>query len=133
MLETIKTATEDVFKNTFALQVNESEQKPKTGYLSSIVFKTGNLDSISYTFEKALLIDLVEILMLDTDEASLQDLSCELANLITGKAKVILEDQSVYCQMGTPSFLGEKEPPKGHTDISFSYNNKYFSINLGAN
>ncbi|MFP4331981.1 MAG: chemotaxis protein CheX [Campylobacterales bacterium] len=131
MIETLSISSKDVFKNSVGLEIEKCNEELKSGYVSTIGFKCGNVDTLSFVFEKELLEEVGELMMIGSDEEAIIDLSCELANLIAGHAKVLIKDKGSLCDISTPNFFGKKDINSGNTSLSFLCNGSRFSIFLG--
>lgn len=131
MIETLNISSKDVFINSVGLEIEKCSKVLKSGYVSTIGFKCGNVDTLSFVFEKELLEEVGELMMIGSDEEAITDLSCELANLIAGHAKVLIKDKGSVCEIGTPNFYGVKDINSGNSSLSFLCNGSIFSIFLG--
>lgn len=132
MIEKLTISSKDVFKNSVGLDINRCEDELKSGYISTIGFKCSNIDTLSFVFEKELLEEVGELMMIGSDEEAIVDLSCELANLIAGHAKVLIKDKGSSCDITTPTFVGNKEVSTGNSSVSFLCQDKKFTIYLGS-
>ena len=133
MLETLKSATNEVFQTAFGVDISTIDKLVSAGYITDIELKSGNVEYISFVFEETLLKEIAELLGTGKSNEEISDLACELTNLIAGKAKVTLLTNGRECMMGTPNFLGTKENPHGYADVSFSTKDGAFTITLGKN
>lgn len=133
VLETLKSATSEVFQTAFGVDISPTNKLVNRGYVTDIELKSENVEYVSFIFEESLLKEIAKILGLEGSGEELGDLSCELTNLIAGKTKVLLLSNNKECLMGTPNLLDTRENPHGYADISFSTREGAFTIILGRN
>lgn len=123
MVEVIKEAYKQSFKNTFEIDLLESEEGIFEGYVSSIkAIKNGIEEEIFFIFSKEMLLCVSGILLMDhnPDENTLGDLCKELANIVVGVAKVVASDMGIDFHISTPTFLGITSV-QPHDRLSLSY------------
>lgn len=110
MLNAIDEATKSFCTDIIGLEVNSSKKIEKDFYGASIGVYTNDIETQWYLlFKKVTLNKFAEALLFEDDlsEDDLDDLVKEVANLIVGSAKVILEKKNINtCTIDTPAFLG---------------------------
>jgi len=126
MVEVIREAYKQSFKQTLGIDLIETENGVESGYLSSIkAIKNGDEEEILFVFSKDMLLTVSNILLFEDNpcENTLADLTKELANIVVGVAKVIGGERGVEFDISTPTFLGEGDiDPKDQTTLSYEYN-----------
>lgn len=135
MIETLATSVHKVFNDTIGEPVTEWKHHIRNGYISRITLKRESDIPLFVVFKQQSLKEIAEVLFMDDapDEATLQDLSCEMANLIAGCAKTVAsEKQSESFDISTPEFVGNQNiNAKGSVRSSFRYREITFTLVLG--
>jgi chemotaxis protein CheY-P-specific phosphatase CheC len=136
MKEAIKEATKYFCKDILDFEISEGKSIGNDFYGASIpIYEDGKETDWYLFFKKESLNEVAKVLLFEDNlsEDDLDDLLKEIANLIIGKAKVILEEknkQNNY-KIGTPEFLGkvgEKFPIKLKNKLLFNIKNRTFLI-----
>lgn len=135
MIDTLATSVHKVFNDTIGEPVTEWKHHIHSGYISKITLKRASDVPLYVVFKAESLKEIAKVLFMDDapDEATLQDLSCEMANLIAGCAKTIAsEKQSESFDISTPEFIGNQNiESQGSVRSSFRYRERTFTLVLG--
>ncbi len=124
VVELFRRSVEEVFGQSFGLPAKTAENLPDAeGYTARIPFSDGkNEYAATVWLERPVLETLAEILLCEErpDEATLEDLTAEVANFIVGHAKMDASDRGLPYRMETPRFDGRK--PLQETGMTLVYN-----------
>jgi len=131
MLNTIQEASKDVFENSFGIAIQNIDKKVSQGTTTSIKLESEGVNNLTFVFEDGFLRDSATVLGVDSDKKSLEELACELTNLVAGKAKVILKNKGNHCEIGTPNLINQESLKSGYADITFCSENGAFRVSLG--
>lgn len=110
MLEILHQAVMQAFSDTFGAEITRDTHPIKTGFVSKIhIIKDGNRLPVFFIIKEPFLKELANILLFEEnpDQETLRDLSCELANIVVGSAKVIAGKQNLSIDISTPEFHSE--------------------------
>lgn len=119
----------DVIENTICITPKESILTLKEGYVSSIkILESGIV--IYIVTNKEFLTMLSDKLLADDnpDEETLEDLSKELANLVIGRAKVLLQEKGSNFTISTPTFHPKETIQNYDNGIHFHIKDAHCSI-----
>lgn len=111
MINAVDKATQNFCSNIISLKIDKAKHSGKNFYGAAIALYQDNTEYQWYLlFKKNTLNEFSKALLFEDNlnEDDLDDLVKEVANLIIGSAKVILEaeNSTVDYKMGTPDFLG---------------------------
>lgn len=96
----------ETIKNTTSLIPHLIQTGIHAGYCSKISTQS---EHFYFCFDSSFLTAISTYMLFDENpsEGDMQDLSKEIANLVIGHAKVLLQKQDIHIQITTPEFLGE--------------------------
>lgn len=111
MIDTIDKATQSFFTNIISLKIEDAKSVGKNFYGAAIaMYENSSEHQWYFLFKKDTLNEFSKALLFEDNlnEDDLDDLVKEVANLIIGSAKVILEENNtnINYKIGTPDFLG---------------------------
>ncbi|WP_456322508.1 chemotaxis protein CheX [Hydrogenimonas sp.] len=126
----LEASIDEVFSNHFSMPTQPCQKLPQgIGYVASIPFSDINGAQRALLWLQKPVIEKISDLLLgedSPDEATLADLTAEVANFVVGHAKMEASDQNNSFSMGTPSFEGIR-PLEGASE-----NIRLFSIDDGC-
>ena len=110
MIKAIDKATKSFCRDIIGLEVQVGKSMGKNFYGAAIALNQGDIETQWYLlFKKDTLNQFAKVLLSENhlNEDDLDDLVKEVANMIIGSAKVILEkDSNINLKLSTPDFLG---------------------------
>lgn len=117
MIHAIDSAIQNFCTNIIGLEMNPAKTLGDKLYGAAIAIYEGQQETQWFLlFKKATLNEFSNVLLCENNlaEDELNDLVKEIANLIIGSAKVILEHQSSdkHYTIGVPDYLGHVDNPK---------------------
>lgn len=137
MIGVLEQAVHRVFQETIGEDVSPWDQHVTQGYISTISLKRASDIPLHLIIRPDMLKALADILFADPepDEGAMQDLSCEMANLIAGCAKTIAsEEPNSHFTISTPTFIGNQEMVEQDAiRSSFRFREEIFTMVLGHN
>jgi hypothetical protein len=104
--------------------------------VAQIPFSDGNDEYIARIWiDRTTLKYLANILLFDEnpDEATLEDLTAELANFIVGHAKMVASDRNLPYRMMTPKFVGLQPLPHSDRTLLYKVNDCCIALQLKEN
>lgn len=140
MLDSIDKSTNNFCKNITALELVPAKNISKNLYGSAIAIFENSVEYQCYLlFHKHTLNEFAKALLFEDNlqEEDLDDLCKEVANLIVGSAKMLLEEQNPACsyRIATPVFLGHVPNMKLLTleeFLLYKIKNRSFAIGIKA-
>ncbi len=127
MFNILQEALDSFFKETLGLDIDICQKNEhKWEFVSKIDIIADKIHSVYFMFEFNSL-SLISSILLGEDEidiSALNDLSCEIANLVIGSAKVISSEKDIHFNISTPILLNS-------CDIAILESQKY-SVDNGS-
>ncbi|RDU74291.1 chemotaxis protein CheX [Helicobacter anseris] len=119
----------DVVEKTICITPEESLLALKEGYISSIEILESGIVIYIVTNKDFLRLLSIKLLAEDNpDEETLEDLSKEFTNLITGRAKVLLQEKGRSFTISTPTFYHDKIMENYNNGVHFHIDDAHCSI-----